>query len=129
MGLLSTPWSRTTSTTSRDVRSVRVCGRGTFLWVRVRVERGGLSKGSTWQGRPRWSRSGGIRRVEHLPARVTTGSMPSYRVCNPTQGSFILKELKKSAENHIGGTVERVVLAVPVDFDDDQIAATKEVSF
>ena len=63
-----------------------------------------------------------------LPAVAPTVGAYAGQLFSPQDiGSLVLKELKKTAEGYIGGVVERVVLAVPVDFDDDQIEATKEV--
>lgn len=54
---------------------------------------------------------------------------PGHATPHPPEriGAYLLSALKAAAEAHIGGKVDRVVLAVPVQFDDDQIAATKRV--
>eukprot|EP00668_Euglena_longa_P046227 GGOE01061911.1.p1 GENE.GGOE01061911.1~~GGOE01061911.1.p1 ORF type:complete len:440 (+),score=136.50 GGOE01061911.1:101-1420(+) len=64
-----------------------------------------------------------------IPSVAPTAARFAGQVFSPQQiGSFILRELKETAERYIGGQVTRVVMAVPVDFDDDQIAATKEAA-
>jgi len=55
---------------------------------------------------------------------------PGHATPHPPEriGAYLLSALKAAAEAHIGGKVDRVVLAVPVQFDDDQIAATKRAA-
>jgi len=43
-------------------------------------------------------------------------------------GTLIVHELKQSAENYVGRTIENVVLAVPVGFNAKQINATKQAA-
>ena len=43
-------------------------------------------------------------------------------------GSYIIKDLVKSAEKNISRTITKAVMSVPAEFDNDQRAATKEAA-
>src|SRR5207249_3572246 len=68
-----------------------------------------------------------------FPFRIAEGSESVIRIAlgertftPPEIPAFILRQLKKNAEEHLGETVTKAVITVPAYFNDAQRQATKD---
>lgn len=81
----------------------------------------------------KWSHPAVAEAAKHLPYRLIEGETGDIRILLrekeytvPEISAMVLSEMKRVAEEHFGGPVEKAVITIPAYFNDGQRQATKD---